>query len=70
MAQPANPNDATGTIKLAVIAVAALILVIFGSCQMVKCACGTGGKAQYQYKCAKQGCKGEKFSDSKKAAEI
>ena len=53
-------------LKLVAIGIIAFILVIWGGCSMVRCACGKS-KGGYVWKCAKQGCKGEKFTDSQKS---
>ncbi len=52
-------------IKFVAIAIISLVLVVVGSCSMIKCACGGTSKGKYHYKCAKQGCPGEKWTDQK-----
>lgn len=69
MSKPANPNDATPMIKFVAIAVISLVLVVFGSCSLIRCACGGKSLGKYHFKCAKQGCPGEKWSDQKNLTE-
>jgi hypothetical protein len=66
MAQAANPHDATPMIKMGAIAIIAFILLIFGSCAMVRCACG-GRKDLVHYRCWKPDCPGRKPDQLKKA---
>jgi hypothetical protein len=58
-------------IKFVAIAVIAFVLVIVGSCQMVKCACGTNKETAYPWHCAmrddpKIKCPGTHYAKNKK----
>jgi hypothetical protein len=71
LSQQPNPNDATPMIKLGAVAIIGFILVILGSCQMIKCACGGSGKGKYTYHCAERDnpkikCVGAWAAESKK----
>ncbi len=56
-------------IKFVAIAVISLILVVVGSCSLIRCACGGTSQGKYHFKCAKQGCPGEKYTDQKGFSE-
>lgn len=52
-------------IKFGALAIIGFILVILGSCQLIRCACG-GGPSGYVFVCPKPGCPGKVVVQNKK----